>query len=577
MNKIVYLEPDEEIINIVDRLKGIKEKRVALVVPSGAVLISSAINLRLLQEESEKLGKQISIVTTDSTGRNIATQMGFTVYENLGDARESKARDIEEREKPVIAKRRIPEEKLEKIEEDEDEAESGYTDIDEDTIEEEASVGLAAKGSIFDDIDEEEEYVPARTIREDVRSEGSSYHGAASRNPSSIKKKFNGLISNPKAWVYGIVGFMIVLFLLVFIFPKATVYLNVYTREETLDIGFHLLAGSQSIAKADGKTVLPAQWESSDQSATIQVPATGTKNVGDKAKGTIVVYNRSGKVVSIAAGTEFLTSDNKRFVIPKQVSVPGAFVSEFGEMIPGKASSDLEASGGGTAFNIKPSRFYVPALAEVTGNLVYGQTENDMTGGTDKDAKVVSRDDIDKAKQMAQDEMNKKLADQFGMQGDRLFVKGLGIVNKSDEALDKKEGDVADTLSLSVKTNFSFLTFSKADFDKMFTDSLTINISGQKTLVGTGYRNVTWDVVKFDDKKKEADVVGHAKVLTSTNINEDFLKSKIVTLNVPELRTVLSQYPEVELDHVGFFPPLLISSIPSNERNVNIVITHVEK
>lgn len=573
MNKIIYLEPDEEIINVIDRLKSIREKKIALVIPSGAVLVSSAINLRLLKEESEKLDKEVSIVTTDATGRNIASQLGFTVYENLGDARENKVKDLEEQEKTVITRRRVPDTKMEALEEEED-IDVGYTDIgvdEEENIESEEEIKEDnKKTSIFDDFDEsEDEEVPPK--------KSAAYYTTGKKKNSYARKKFDSLISNPKAWIFGAFGFIVVLLLLVFIFPKATIYLNVKASEEDLNIGFRLATDIQSASKIDTKTVLPAKWESKDESVSVEVPATGKKNVGDKAKGTIVVYNRSGKTVNISAGTEFFTSDNKRFVIPKAISVSGAMVSDFGEMIPGKSSTDLEASEGGIAFNIKPSRFYIPSLADVVGNLVYGQTEDAMIGGTDKDAVVVSKDDIEKAKQTAKTEIEKKLSEAFGMEGERLFVKGLSTAENSNEVLDKKEGDEADKLKITVNAKFSFLTFNKSDFDKMFEDSLKLNISNQKELVGKGYLNVSWDVISFDSKKQTAELLAHPKILTATSINQDFLKSKIVTLNIQELRTVLSSYTDVELDHVRFFPPLLVQSIPSNERNVNIVVNYVEK
>jgi hypothetical protein len=565
MNKIIYLEPDEEIINVIDRLKAIHEKKIALVIPSGAVLISSSINLRLLKEESEKLDKEVSIVTVDAMGRNIASQLGFTVYENLGDARENKVKDIEEQEKTIISKRRVPDTKLEALEE-EDDIDIGYTDI----VQDDDYVDIGERKthtSIFDDL-EEEEAPPKKSA---------TYYATGKRRSSGARKKFDSLVSNPKAWAFGIIGFIAVMFLLVFVFPKATVYLNVYAHEEEINIGFRLATDTQVVGKTDNKTVLPAKWDSRDETISVEVPTTGKKNVGDKAKGTIVIYNRSGKTVNISAGTEFLTSDNKRFIIPKATSVPGAMVSDFGEMIPGKASTDLEASGGGVEFNIKPSRFYIPSLADIVGNLVYGQTEDAMIGGTDRDAKVVSKEDIENAKQKAKSEMDSKLSTAFGMQGERLFVKGLSTSENSNETLDKKEGDEADNLKITVSAKFSFLTFNKSDFDKMFEDSLKLNISNQKELVGKGYRNVSWDVVSFDGKKQTGELLAHAKIVTATSINQDFLKSKLVTLNVQELRAVLSQYADVELDRVRFFPPLLVQSVPSNERNVNIAIKHVEK
>ena len=82
---------------------------------------------------------------------------------------------------------------------------------------------------------------------------------------------------------------------------------------------------------------------------------------------------------------------------------------------------------------------------------------------------------------------------------------------------------------------------------------------------------------ELEQKKKEAEVIGKAVVMTAAKVSEDFLKSKITSLSIAELRSVLSEYPQVELVRVKFFPPLLLSSIPSNERNVTIKINYIEQ
>ena len=38
MNKVLYIEVDEEITSIIDRVRSAKEDQLALVVPAGAVL-----------------------------------------------------------------------------------------------------------------------------------------------------------------------------------------------------------------------------------------------------------------------------------------------------------------------------------------------------------------------------------------------------------------------------------------------------------------------------------------------------------------------------------------------------------
>uniref|UniRef100_A0A7C4R574 Baseplate protein J-like domain-containing protein n=1 Tax=candidate division CPR3 bacterium TaxID=2268181 RepID=A0A7C4R574_UNCC3 len=563
MNKVIYLEADEEIINIVDRLKNTKDDKIALVVPAGAILLSSAVNLRLLMDESKNIGKRISIVTTDPSGRNIASQIGFTVYENLSDAREIKEKDIEERER-IPTYQRNSEKRIEEIEEKEESGDVfAYTDLD-------------------DDFEEENTEKPPKHQKEFYISEKSEPKKPQPKSQllytgSNIEtsKKIKGIIYSPRFWIFSIIGFIITLFLLVFIFPKATVYLNVTANEETLNIGFNL-STNNALSDTPGKATLSANWETKDQESSVSEKATGKKNIGQKAKGTVTAFNRSGKTVTIASGTEFLTGDNKRYVITQSISVPGAVVSDFGELVPGKATGPIEASEGGSVFNIGPSRFYIPALSEIHGNLVYGQSFEDIGGGDDKEAVVVSKEDIENAKKKAQAEIENKLNEELGMKGDKIFIKGLSTLEITGEELSKKEGEEAEEFSMKLKGKFSFLTFDKNDFDKMFEDSIKINISNEKKLVGTGYRNVQWEVSKFDKDKKTGEVLAKVTILTATSINEDFLRSKIVTLNIQELRAVLSKYPEVELDRVRFFPPLLLSSIPSNEKNVNIKVDYVE-
>ena len=100
MHKAVYIESDEEVTSVIDRLHALEEKRIALVVPAGAVLLASNVNIRLLKEESEDLDKDIAIVTTDPAGRTVASQVGFTVYETLGAARDHEERDDEKDKEP---------------------------------------------------------------------------------------------------------------------------------------------------------------------------------------------------------------------------------------------------------------------------------------------------------------------------------------------------------------------------------------------------------------------------------------------------------------------------------------------
>ncbi|MFZ5982177.1 MAG: hypothetical protein ACOYS2_01210, partial [Patescibacteria group bacterium] len=88
MHQTFYIDIDEEITSIVDRLRKAKAKEVVLVVPKSALLTQSIVNLKLLKKESDNLKVQIMIVTQDKLGRLLIEKAGILVQNKLDDAME---------------------------------------------------------------------------------------------------------------------------------------------------------------------------------------------------------------------------------------------------------------------------------------------------------------------------------------------------------------------------------------------------------------------------------------------------------------------------------------------------------
>ena len=83
MPQIFYIEADEEIISVVDRLRKSREHENIFVFPQGAFVLRSIVNLRLFDREAKKRGKTVSIVTTDELGRTMAEKVGIPVRSQL--------------------------------------------------------------------------------------------------------------------------------------------------------------------------------------------------------------------------------------------------------------------------------------------------------------------------------------------------------------------------------------------------------------------------------------------------------------------------------------------------------------
>jgi len=101
MEQVIYLEVDDEITEIIDKLRSTAAENVVLVVPKGAKLVASPINLKLLRRQLSF--KKINLVCLDSGARQLAGEIGFPVYASLKAYRAEQPEVIEKssKEQPV--------------------------------------------------------------------------------------------------------------------------------------------------------------------------------------------------------------------------------------------------------------------------------------------------------------------------------------------------------------------------------------------------------------------------------------------------------------------------------------------
>ena len=109
MHKTLYIDVDEEITSIIDRVRAEKAPDVFLVVPKDAMLTEGVINLKLLKKEAEKLGKEITIATKDKHARKVIERVGFHTNEAVAVENSEIENETEEENQPVV---RLQEEKL---------------------------------------------------------------------------------------------------------------------------------------------------------------------------------------------------------------------------------------------------------------------------------------------------------------------------------------------------------------------------------------------------------------------------------------------------------------------------------
>jgi hypothetical protein len=87
MHQTFYIDIDEEITSIVERLRNAKSGEIVIVVPKRALLIQSIVNLRLLKKEADSMGVSISIVTQDNLGKILVEKAGISYQTKIDEER----------------------------------------------------------------------------------------------------------------------------------------------------------------------------------------------------------------------------------------------------------------------------------------------------------------------------------------------------------------------------------------------------------------------------------------------------------------------------------------------------------
>src|SRR3989344_6984982 len=101
---VIYLDIDDDITTIVDKVEGSKDKIVALVLPKRFATLQSIVNMRLLKHSADSAGKNIVLITSESALLPLAGAASLHVAKNLQSKPEIPPSPVDlPQEKPVIS------------------------------------------------------------------------------------------------------------------------------------------------------------------------------------------------------------------------------------------------------------------------------------------------------------------------------------------------------------------------------------------------------------------------------------------------------------------------------------------
>lgn len=512
----IYIDVDDEITSIINKVDSAKAKVLALVLPKRANALQSVVNMRLLKRSAERAGKNIVLVTGEAALLPLAGAVGLHISKNLQSAPEIPPSPIEADE---------PEEPVESVPGSEETADDQGNINPEDAatkIDYKKSIGelAAAHGLDEEAIDlsapEDELPVPKKP--------------KSSAGPQAMSKKLK--VPNFERFrliLFGgialLVAFIIFIIFAILVLPKGMVTISTTSLPVSANL---TLDASDKYTAVDGlKNQIPASLKATKQTANQTVNATGQLNQGVKATGSITMSAQecnSSLPSSVLAGSG-VSSNGLTYITQQVTKFSNTAINNGGGCFTYQATSatPITAQTGGSRYNLSAVSFTVSGRSDVSGT-------GSASGGTDNNVTIVSQSDVDSAKakvtSASSDTFTKTFEKQLADQG---FYVLTSTLKPSDPVVTATPavGTQATSAAVTVEVTYSVLAVKKDDLRKIIGDALNKQVDKSKQKLSND------DVLKGATVSVQNQTAPAAATL---NVSED--TTAIPIINVAQIKTL---------------------------------------
>lgn len=541
MDEILYLESDEEITSVIDKIKQSKTNRLCLVVPRDATLLQSVVNLKLLLKEASNLGKNIALVTADKIGRNLAAKVGLVVYESI-----KVQQPLYQPPPPVPTAQEIIE----------------INDAAPAPAEQEQK----PKGVSVHHFQEQTKKwqkppTPPKT------QTGWSHQPTVQARPADWSK-WKKVI-----WPLSALVLILILIGAFLVLPKVEVKLKV--KSENYQGSTDIQVSSEQATSIENK-IFPGKLVDITKEKEDKFPTTGKRNLGGKASGTITIYNNlDSNAHSFAAGTK-LSSSSKTFILKDSVSVPGATVQNL-KIVPGSVNAEIEAENPGEDYNVKAGRFTIVGLSAGQQEAIYGQSSKDLTGGFSKEVQVVSQTDYDGAKAKMIQELNDNLKKELQGQSSGLAVLDEATqIDLVEETSSAKVDSEATEFNLKIKERLRAMVFDRNNFNQFVIKILEARLPSDKML-SLGPNDLISPQIK-EKKYDQGSLSLEAKVSAqmSSRVDIQKVKENLLGKSQKQSQDYLNHLDGIDSSEIRYSPSWWpIKRIANLKRNLTVSLEYL--
>lgn len=350
---------------------------------------------------------------------------------------------------------------------------------------------------------------------------------------------------------------------------RAEVFVLVKTKSVSFDSTLTIDANaSESNPEAN---ILKATKRTKEVTDTSEALTTGSKIIGDKAKGAVTIYNRTtvGSKIFLA-GTILKLDEKVQFTLDADVTVP---IGTPDNGLVGKASAKVTAVNFGAESNI--DKGVQLSIGGFDQSSFYALTEDKFAGGTSRTVQVVSEADQKKLadalyarlKQQALASFNSEISPE-----ENVVLSDVATVTKKQFSDDIGKEVKSFTLTMTVAA--SAIVYSNQDISVFATAKLASQIPQGAVL------QADKTVIEIKEQKNISDSKSLIRATISSVIIPAFDEEKISQLlsgkTLEDAYGFLDSHEGIASYKVAFKPSFagnVLGKFPSQSKNIKVTVT----
>lgn len=345
---------------------------------------------------------------------------------------------------------------------------------------------------------------------------------------------------------------------------------KIFVEPRVLEKESQVIADPSQKEVNEDKKIIPASIVETEISGTAKENASGQKEIGDPAKGTIVIYNKTNESKSVSKGTTVSSSNGLKFTLDNSVNIASQSATDSGITF-GKANTTVIATAVGADGNL-PSGSEL-TISNISTSQISAKAEGNFSGGTSKKVTIVSTDDQNKLLAFLSSDLRKKAQQALQeKQPDKKILEEALSEQITKKSFNKNVGDQATEVSLNLTAKYKGTTFDDKDL-RLFVSKLVT------TDVPEGFE------LKLEDTETQADVsklekdgklifLARFKAKLFPKINTQNLKNQIKGKSVGETEKIVKEMENILGSEVKISPslPSFLQRLPILTRNINIEV-----